>query len=103
VAWCLSAQGEHEKARALITDRVKDVAAADHDIAFWLASFYAMEGMADEAIAWVETAVRLGNENYPHYAASRKLDSLRGDPRFQALIDDLKRQVGGAAAAGGAD
>ena len=29
VAWCLSARGEHEKARALITDRVKDVAAAD--------------------------------------------------------------------------
>ena len=70
-AWCLSARGEHEEARALITDRVKDVAAADHDIAFWLASFYAMEGMVDEGVEWVRRAVRLGNENYPLFAQQR--------------------------------
>ena len=43
VAWCLSARGEHEAARALVTERVRAVATADHDIALWLASFYAME------------------------------------------------------------
>jgi eukaryotic-like serine/threonine-protein kinase len=92
LAWCLSARGEHEKARALITDRVREIAAADHDIAFWLASFYGMEGMADEAVDWVRRAVKLGNENYPLFADSRKLDSLRGDPRFQELLDELKRR-----------
>ena len=92
LAWCLSARGEHEKARALITDRVRQIAAADHDIAFWLASFYGMEGLADDAIEWVRRAVRLGNENYPLFADSRKLDSLRGDPRFRELMDDLKRR-----------
>jgi eukaryotic-like serine/threonine-protein kinase len=92
LAWCLSAKGEHERARALITDRVKETAAADHDIAFWLASFYAMEGMTDEALEWVRRAVRLGNENYPLFADSRKLDVLRGDPRFQELLEDLKRR-----------
>jgi tetratricopeptide (TPR) repeat protein len=92
LAWCLSAKGEHERARALITDRVKETAAADHDIAFWLASFYAMEGMRDEALEWVQRAVRLGNENYPLFADSRKLDGLRGDPRFQELLEDLKRR-----------
>ena len=92
LAWCLSARGEHEKARALITDRVRQIAAADHDIAFWLASFYGMEGLADDAIEWVRRAVKLGNENYPLFADSRKLDSLRGDPRFRELMDDLKRR-----------
>jgi eukaryotic-like serine/threonine-protein kinase len=92
LAWCLSARGEHERARALITDRVRDIAAADHDIAFWLASFYGMEGLADDAVEWVRRAVRLGNENYPLFADSRKLDSLRGDPRFRELLDELKRR-----------
>jgi serine/threonine-protein kinase len=91
LAWCLSAEGRHEEARATITDRVRDVALADFDIAFWLASFHAMEGMADEAIEWVATAIRLGNENYPLYANTRKLDSLRGDTRFQAILEELRR------------
>jgi serine/threonine protein kinase/TolB-like protein/Tfp pilus assembly protein PilF len=91
LAWCFSAKGEHERARALITDRVKETAAADHDISFWLASFYAMEGMADEAVEWVRRAVRLGNENYPLFAVSSKLDRLRTDPRFQEILAELKR------------
>jgi serine/threonine-protein kinase len=90
LAWCLSARGEHEKARALITDRVRETATADHDIAFWLASFYGMEGMTDDAIEWVRKAIQLGNENYPLFAESRKLDNLRADPRFQTLLEDLR-------------
>jgi tetratricopeptide (TPR) repeat protein len=92
LAWCLSARGDHEQARALITDRVREIAAADHDIAFWLASFYGMEGLADEGVEWARRAVKLGNENYPLFADSRKLDSLRGDPRFRELMDELKRR-----------
>ncbi len=92
VAWCLSARGEHEKARALISDRVKDIAAADPDIAFWLASFYGMEGLVEEGVEWVQTALRLGNENFPLFVQSRKLDGLRGDPRFGALMDELQKR-----------
>jgi serine/threonine-protein kinase len=91
LAWCLSARGQHEQARALITDRVREVASADHDIAFWLASFYAMEGMNDEAVAWARLAVRIGNENYPLFYHSRKLEPLRSDPRFAELLEELRR------------
>jgi serine/threonine protein kinase/tetratricopeptide (TPR) repeat protein len=90
LAWCLSSRGRHEAARALITERVKEIAAADHDIALWLASLYAMEGMKAEAIEWVHQAVALGNENYPLFASLRKLDPLRGEPRFEAVLDDLR-------------
>jgi eukaryotic-like serine/threonine-protein kinase len=92
LAWCLSARGEHEAAQALITERVKETAAADHDIAFWLASFYAMEGRVDEAVEWVGIAVHLGNENYPLFARSPKLDAVRKDPRFEAVMAQLKQR-----------
>jgi serine/threonine-protein kinase len=60
-------------------------------ISFWLASFYAMERMTDEALEWVRRAVSIGNENYPLFAGSAKLDNLRGDPRFEDLLAELKR------------
>jgi tetratricopeptide (TPR) repeat protein len=91
VAWCLSARGDHAAARALITERVQAVATADHDIAMWLASFYAMEQMREEAIEWVRLAVRIGNENYPLLSRTAKLDSLRGDPRFDAILEELRQ------------
>ena len=90
LGWCLSARGQHEAARALITERVREVATADHDIAIWLASFYAMEDMRDEAIEWVRLAVRIGNENYPLLARTRQArlaarrPALRRDPRGAA-------------------
>lgn len=92
LAWCLGARGEHERARALITERVRETAAADHDIALWLASFYAMEGILDDAVEWVRRAVRLGNENYPLFAESHKLDNLRADPRFIELLGELEQR-----------
>src|SRR5258706_14047229 len=40
----LSALGFNEEARAQLTDEVKKTADTDHDVAYWLASAYAMEG-----------------------------------------------------------
>jgi serine/threonine protein kinase/tetratricopeptide (TPR) repeat protein len=90
LGWCLSARGDHDRARAVVTDRVKDTAAADHDIALWLASLYAMEGMVDEGIEWCRQAVRLGNDNYPLFSSSGKLAGLRADPRFVDLLAELR-------------
>ena len=53
---------------ALVTDRVREIAAADHDIALWLAELYAMEGLVERALEWLRLAVRIGNENYPLFA-----------------------------------
>jgi tetratricopeptide (TPR) repeat protein len=92
LAWCLSSRGQHEQARAVITDRAREVATADHDIAFWLAEFYAMEDMIEEALEWLRLAVRIGNENYPLIARSPKLDPLRADPRFTELLDELRQR-----------
>jgi tetratricopeptide (TPR) repeat protein len=90
LGWCLSARGRHEDARALIGERVKAVAAADQDVAFWLASLYAMEGLVEPALEWARTSVRLGNENYPLFEHSSKLRALRDDPRFVELMAELR-------------
>ena len=92
LGWCYSARGEHDRARSLITDHVKQIAAADHDVALWLASLYAMENMRDEAVEWIKTAIQLGNENYPLFADNPRLDNLRCDLRFIDLLNDLKRK-----------
>lgn len=92
LGWCHSARGEHEIARSLITDHVKQIAAADHDVALWLASLYAMENMRDEAVQWIKRAIQLGNENYPLFADNPRLDNLRCDLRFIDLLNELKRK-----------
>ncbi|MDX2042074.1 MAG: protein kinase [Acidobacteriota bacterium] len=92
LAWCLSARGQHAEAHALITDQIKETAAADHDVSVWLASFYAMENQRDEAVEWLKKAVELGNENYPLFADSNRFDNLRCDLRFVDLLNDLKHK-----------
>jgi serine/threonine-protein kinase len=86
LAICLAAQGRSEEARAQLTDKVKEAAAADHDIAYWLASAYVLLGKEDEALQWLETAIELGNENYLWFQSDSNWASLHNDPRFEALM-----------------
>lgn len=92
LAWCLSSADQHAEASALITDQVKETAAADHDVSVWLASFYAMENNRDAAIEWLQKAVALGNENYPLFADNNRFDNLRCDLRFIDLLSSLKQK-----------
>jgi eukaryotic-like serine/threonine-protein kinase len=90
-ATCLSALGQHEAARAQLSEKVKETAAADHDVAYWLASAYALEGEREEAFEWLHRAIALGNENKPWFAADKNWDSLRDDPEYREIIDSIKR------------
>ena len=92
LAWCLAARGQHEAARALITERVREAGRADHDVAFWLGAFYAQEGPAEEAMEWLRRSVFLGNEDYPLFQGSRALEPLRAHPPFLELLADLQQR-----------
>ncbi len=85
-AMCLSKLGQHEAARAEISERVREVADADHDIAYWTASAYALEGERDEAFKWLERAIDLGNENRAWFESDPNWADLRDDEKFQALM-----------------
>jgi serine/threonine protein kinase/tetratricopeptide (TPR) repeat protein len=82
----LSALGWHEDARAQITDEVLKTADTDHDVAYWLASAYALEGERDKALKWLRRAIELGNENKLWFESDKNWDSLRSDPEYQRII-----------------
>ena len=91
LAMCLSAQGQHEAARAELNDEVTRNAAVDPDIAYAVASVYALEGEPDEAFGWLGRSVALGNENRPLFENDPNLARLRTDPRFGELITRISR------------
>jgi serine/threonine-protein kinase len=86
LAMFLSAQGEHEAARAELTAEVKRNAEVDPDIAFGLASACALEGMREEAFEWLERSIALGNENRPCFEHDPNWATLRDDARFKELM-----------------
>ncbi|MEP6742195.1 MAG: protein kinase [bacterium] len=90
LAICLSAQGKHELANQQLTERVKVAAAADHDISYWLASAYLLQGRQVLALEWLEKAINLGNENYLWFESDPNWSDLHADPRFQELMKKVK-------------
>ncbi|MCS6873165.1 MAG: protein kinase [Pyrinomonadaceae bacterium] len=85
----LANSGRADEARAQFTEKVRSLAKADHDIAYWMASANAQLGEKDEAFKWLERAIKLGNENKPWFLSDKMLAPLREDPRF----DDLMRKI----------
>ena len=92
LAICLSAQGQHTKANEQLTQKVRQVAEADYDIAYWLASAYLLQGRQVEALRWLETAIRLGNENYRWFETDPNWTDMHEDPRFVELMNGIKNQ-----------
>src|SRR6266571_5215367 len=63
LALCLSKQGQREAALAELNEDVKRTASVDADIAYAVASAYALADERDEAFEWLQRSVALGNEN----------------------------------------
>jgi eukaryotic-like serine/threonine-protein kinase len=82
----LAGSGREEEARAQLSDDALALAKSDHDMAYWVASTYALLGDKDLAFKWLNRAVKLGNQNKPHFEHDKSLDTLRDDPRFAELM-----------------
>jgi serine/threonine-protein kinase len=85
----LSALGFSDEARAQLTDEVKATANTDHDVSYWLASAYAMEGERNEALKWLRRAIELGNENRTWFERDKNWESLRDDPEYRRIIQSI--------------
>lgn len=90
LAYCYLARGEHVRAFELIDDRVLEIARADQDVAYRLATAYALAGLNHEALEWLECSISMGNENYPWISGSPNWEGLRDDQKFKDILDDLK-------------
>jgi tetratricopeptide (TPR) repeat protein len=86
LAMALSAQGKHEQALAQISKDVRRNGKVDPDIAYSIASVYALENMRDEAFDWLGRAISLGNENRPCFDNDPNWAALRDDERFAELM-----------------
>ena len=82
--------GRHDEARTQLTEKARNLAKADHDMAYWMASANAQLGELDEAFYWMERAIKLGNENKPWYENDKMLAPLREDARFAELIKKIE-------------
>ena len=100
LAWCLGARGQADAARALITDRVRETAKADHEVAFWLGCFWAAQGQKDEAMEWLRRSVFLGNEDYVLFRDNPTLAPLREHAPFAELVAGLEARWEQRVAAG---
>lgn len=85
----LAGAGKKEEALAQLTPEALAISKADHDMAYWTASTYALTGDKDLAFKWLNKAVRLGNQNKPYFEKDTNLDSLRDDPRWAELMEKM--------------
>lgn len=90
MAMFLSAQGKHEEARAQLNRAVMRTAEVDADIAYSVASVYALEGLRSEALDWLARAIALGNENRLCFESDPNWETLRDDEEFKALMDKIR-------------
>lgn len=85
----LAGSGRGDEARAQLSEDALALSRSDHDMAYWVGSTYAILGDKDLAFKWLNRAVKLGNQNKPHFEHDKSLDSLRDDPRFDDLMSKM--------------
>ena len=82
----LAGAGRREDALAQLSDDALNLSRSDHDMAYWVGSTYSILGDKDLAFKWLNRAVKLGNQNKPHFEKDKSLNPLRDDPRFAELM-----------------
>jgi serine/threonine-protein kinase len=91
LALCYVQVGRREDAAALLKDDTLAAAEADSEMAYRLASYFAVEGDSSEALHWLRRAIYLGNENYPWFQKNPAWNHLRTNADFERILEDLKR------------
>src|ERR1043166_8996378 len=87
----LAGAGRPDEAREQLTPDALAISRSDHDMAYWVGQTYALLGDKDLAFKWLNKAVKLGNQNKPHYEHDTNLVSLRDDPRWPELMEKVTR------------
>jgi len=91
IAMCYVQLGERQRAAGFITEETLAAAEADSEMAYRLATYFAVEGDASEALHWLRRAIYLGNENYPWFSKNPAWRALAENPDFQRILEDLKK------------
>jgi serine/threonine protein kinase/Tfp pilus assembly protein PilF len=91
IALCYVQLGDREKAASFIVDETLSAAEADSEMAYRLATYFALEGDESEALHWLRRAIYLGNENYPWFSKNPAWRKLNDHADFERILEDLKK------------
>ncbi len=91
IALCYVQLGDRAKAATFIVDETLSAAEADSEMAYRLATYFALEGDESEALHWLRRAIYLGNENYPWFSINPAWRKLGGHADFERILEDLKK------------
>ncbi len=96
--------GEHEKAEIiaeqfedLVAERIEAIARisdlADYQYLYKQAQYHAIEGRSDEALQKLRTWVDYGADIFTYIKWDPFLESLRGDPQFEAIVAEVEAEL----------
>jgi serine/threonine protein kinase/tetratricopeptide (TPR) repeat protein len=91
LALCYVQVGERERAASLIEEDSLSAAEADSEMAYRLATYFAVEGDESEALHWLRRAIYLGNENYPWFSKNPAWSRLHSHADFERILEDLRK------------
>jgi serine/threonine-protein kinase len=91
IAMCYVQLGDRERAAEFVLEETLAAAEADSEMAYRLATYFAVEGDASEALHWLRRAIYLGNENYPWFSINPAWRGMLENPDFQRILEDLKK------------
>jgi serine/threonine-protein kinase len=91
LALCYAQTGAWERGAALLKDETLAAGEADSEMAYRLATYFAVEGDSSEALHWLRRAIYLGNENYPWFQKNPAWANLRTNGDFERILEDLKK------------
>ncbi|HEX4309352.1 MAG TPA: protein kinase [Acidobacteriaceae bacterium] len=91
LAMCYVQMGDRRRAALLIAEETIAAAEADSEMAYRLATYFAVDGDESEALHWLRRAIYLGNENYPWFSKNPAWNRLREHADFERILEDLKK------------
>jgi serine/threonine-protein kinase len=91
IALCYVQLGDRTKAASFILEETLAAAEADGEMAYRLATYFAVDGDESEALHWLRRAIYLGNENYPWFSKNPAWRNLTGHSDFERILEDLKK------------
>jgi serine/threonine protein kinase/tetratricopeptide (TPR) repeat protein len=91
IAMCYVQLGDRKRAAEFVLEETLAAAEADSEMAYRLATYFAVEGDASEALHWLRRAIYLGNENYPWFSKNPAWRGMAENADFQRILEDLKK------------
>ena len=81
---------DKESALRVLTPEAQKTCRRDWEMSYWVANMLSLVGAKEEALDWLENAINRGYINYPLFRCDPFLDNIRGEERFEKIMEHAK-------------